>query len=402
MTDDDGATEPVVRIEQHDDFALVETKISDPIVLPLKGTAELGGSATRFTLGLEAIRPKSDIVARDQAEQFVSDASNLAYDFFTEAKRCDPAQLKAVSDVVTAQLVLASDLYPARYGTEIVTLGSQYLPWEWLGGRLTDPDSGLRTSTLGLSTVCWRRLERGADSPNRFLQAAPAQIRLFHHLDLAAVQAELKYFVDHNRDFFLLGPLPIKSDPTEFDLAQHIFDRSIDCGERKSLAAGDQMLHITCHHGLHQESYRPSDFRTAALIDSALEFSDTERRFVVRVRDFENKLGRLLRDSTGDRGPGPLAFVNACRGQFHPWSSTNLARILLEYGSRAVISTIAKVPAKVATALSIHFYEELLAGATCANALRSATHALLRTTGSPLGTLYTYAGDPDLQLERSA
>jgi hypothetical protein len=95
----------------------------------------------------------------------------------------------------------------------------------------------------------------------------------------------------------------------------------------------------------------------------------------------------------------PLIFFNACRGNFHPFTTESAVQVLLRNGNRGMISTALQVPDDVAAKLSKFFYERLLDGdCSAAEALLYAKWKLITDHKCPLGILYSYYGRPDLHV----
>jgi hypothetical protein len=259
--------------------------------------------------------------------------------------------------------------------------------------------------TLGLATNCWRSLpieshkSKSIADPRQlrsYLESGPLQLRLFRHAGLTNTRPEVAFFKFRKKEFDLLGPIPEEDQAGELALAEHLANPRRPYNGRIPRMA-DQVVHIACHHQL-SEDRALDDIRSIPFLDSIIKLGEEEHLWV-RTRDLDNKLARLAVQATKRQvEPKPLVFFNACRGQFHPHAATSIVKILLDNGSRGVISTIVSVPDRVAATFSRLFYEQLLEGDTVPEALRVAKISLFERTGSPLGMLYTYTGEPDLRI----
>lgn len=84
----------------------------------------------------------------------------------------------------------------------------------------------------------------------------------------------------------------------------------------------------------------------------------------------------------------PLAFLNLCRGDFHPLSSQSMSELLIRNGNRGVISTSLKVPDEAAARFAGFFYDSLLynPGKWAGAALLEAKRNFVRRFKNPLGS----------------
>lgn len=382
---------PNISIRQFERCAYVEADvIDDPIEIPLAPQAKVHAAVTRFATQLERVRPSSLPTSATDANEFLLTGAKLAQNCFNESREKPYHKLASAIRAISDQVAQCSEL-SEPLTAEIVVHEGDYLPWEWLGSVEDDSSGQHVRERIGLAGVCWRASSDRRD--NTYLRAEPLQIRMFRHRDLLATREEEAFF-KFEGGFRLIGPIP-ETDTSDVSLAAHLADPRHPFND-VTPAEADQVVHIACHHDL-AEGLDMSDVRSLPFLDSVLRFGSRDGQFV-NVRDLGNELLDLLLPKSHDERGAQFVFINACRGEFHPYAATSVVQIMLDYICSGVAGTIVNVPDVVAALMSREFYRALLSRRTVAEALLTAKLEVLQTTGSPLGMLYTYTGIPSLRM----
>ncbi|WP_328302128.1 CHAT domain-containing protein [Actinomycetospora sp. NBC_00405] len=292
---------------------------------------------------------------------------------------------KEIESIMRAAWLLKQPL-----AVDIRHFSDHWIPWEFLGP--VDQDVSVdeaRVTVLGLSATVTHHIEQVGEPQalsSDLLGGEPLTIRFFRNPTLGGTKLEELYF-KHGGPFSVLGPLPAAGET--LDLAEQLANPT-----RHRDGPADQIVHISCHHAA-PENLRELSAAAVVMTSSVLDFGDEHR---VTLSDLNNDL-LFARIGTGGRAlDRPLVFFNACRGAFTPFVLQSLKQILLENGNRAVIATSLNVPDDTAPVVAREFYDNLLEGADAASALHTARTRLMEQYSSPIGLLYSYYGNPNLQM----
>jgi hypothetical protein len=252
---------------------------------------------------------------------------------------------------------------------------------------------------VGFSAVTYRFV---SDLPNpskdRWLHNVPTlPVKIFHHAsELAASAVEVDCFRDAGTGVDIDGPWPseiIENSKAKETAIGALFDPRMAFNSHYR-PYPDQIHHLACHCETDLGSIEQSMLRFADKTGEA-EFDLTLRDLGAGFLDLIDE-GRLR-----DVANLPVVFLNACESSVvTPMTAASFPAHFLQFNSRGVLGTETAIPDVVAAEYARHFYTSLFAGWEIGSAVLHARRILLATRGNPLGILYSYYGNPRLQLER--
>jgi hypothetical protein len=239
-------------------------------------------------------------------------------------------------------------------------------------GRALDCYLGFRAEIVRCQRSGPRVLPRNADG--RF------PIRLFPFRGqpaLKGVQEQIEYFQKQSN----LGTVGIGLDWPRAKEKRQPFD---------SLAAelleGNSALHFCCHYDASGTFHMPEPRLRVG----------TSAVYMFELRSAIEQCAQKMQART-DAPDRPFVFLNACQTAGTP-SGETLFRILVDYGYRDIVGSETLAPDRVAAAFAMRLYDALLRGTRFGKAVLQARQSL-RELENPGGLIYTYYGNPSLQLE---
>lgn len=393
---------PDIRIEQNENRVILSGPDVNSLQLSLQGASDLQSIVTTYARQMEKARPLGLPGKKDDAQQFLSLAKNVAYRCITECVWNDYDTVAAAFEIFERQIAKAA-VRGAPLLVEIANHSGQYLPWEWVGDRNRGSDHMSEARTvLGFCAVVYRRAVRDENQEEKdwtdagYLDADPKlPLRFFRNPELDGAQKDYRNFRFHPH-MDMVGPLPEKSPGGRLTLAEDLVD-PFRGRPGPPLGHPDQVVHLSCHHGVKGQQESASAYELL-LSKSVLSFGkEVEADREITVSDLGFGLASDPKRSTV-KARRPLVFLSVCRGDFHPFTTNSVADVILRNGNRGVISTAVKIPDDSAAELAKFFYDRLLDGdCTAAEALLFAKWSLLRDRVSPCGLLYSYYGSPSLR-----
>ena len=399
-----------IRIDQYDSRAVISGPNFSPVELSLRDPAQVRMIVTKYALQVEKARPAGLPVHEGAAQDFLVLVKKAGNSCFVGSTEDSYDILEDVLDRLLYPAMAKAVLRGTPLHVQITEFGGEYLPWEWLGtlDRASDYISEART-TLGFAAVVYRRVARyeacqrgdqgsaGGRAAADVLDArSHLGVRFFRNPELNRTRAELRFF-QYNEYIDLTGPLPELAPDGQLALAEQLVDPFYKIAGFPH-EHPDQVVHLSCHH---EAKGDPETTSALSLLtsESVLSFGkENEPDHEISIASLGNELAtaKNRRTITVER---PLIFFNACRGNFYPFTTESVVRVLLRNGNRGMVSTAVKVPDDAAAELGQFFYERLLDGDCSApEALLYAKWELIRRRVCPLGILYSYYGRPDLHI----
>jgi hypothetical protein len=398
-----------VEIAQSERRAVISGPRLGKVELHLQDPEQLRKIVLKYSGQVEKAQPLGLPVYKSAARDFLAFVKKMAYHCFRESTTDNYDDLQDIFDLLYEAIARAV-LRDVPLTVQITDDGGGYLPWEWLGSlyRASDYISEART-TLGFAGVVYRRLpyyearrkgdrekSGGAATADVLDARQRLPVRFFRNPELDRTKVECR-FLKFNDDVDFAGPLPEEAKDGQLALAEQLVDPAYPLAEFPDHQP-DQVVHMACHHEVKGDQETASAYWLSTA-ESTLSFGkldDPSREISITTLGNELATSPNRKAVTVDR---PLIFLNACRGNFYPFTTESAVQVLLRNGNRGMISTAQRVPDDAAAELATFFYERLLDGdCSASQALLYAKWQLIGTRACPLGILYSYYGRPDLRV----
>jgi hypothetical protein len=158
-----------------------------------------------------------------------------------------------------------------------------------------------------------------------------------------------------------------------------------------TLLHGDNILHFCCHYDPQSQIHLP---------EPGLDFGTTKVK-IWQLRGAMARSSPTSSDGSVLDKPSqlrPFVFLNACQTAGAAGSGESLFGLLVEHHYQDIVGSETLLPDRVAGEFAVRFYTNLLQNTLFGEALLQARKDLLAIFNNPAGILYTFYGNPSLQL----